>query len=83
MQRDRHGRWMQTKGERTMSIQKAREKRRIFFVGEEQGTWNLSRIASTERREAHMTLENFISVEPAIRPCHEVNPGMACTESDE
>ena len=29
MQRDRHGRWMPTKGERTMNIQKAREERRI------------------------------------------------------
>ena len=30
MQRDRHGRWMPIKGERTMNIQKAREERRSF-----------------------------------------------------
>ena len=32
MQRDRHGRWMPTKGVRTMNIQKAREERRNFYV---------------------------------------------------
>ena len=37
MQRDRHGRWMPTKGERTTNIQKAREERRNFYVGERLG----------------------------------------------
>ena len=44
MQRDRHGRWMPTKGERTMNIQKAREERRSFYVLEskEQGTFSIA-----------------------------------------
>ena len=44
MQRDRHGRWMPTKGERTMNIQKAREERRSFYVGEckEHGTFSIA-----------------------------------------
>ena len=44
MQRDRHGRWMPTKGERTMNIQKAREERRSFYVGEskEHGTFSIT-----------------------------------------
>ena len=33
MERDRHGRWMPTKGGRTMHIQKARQERRNFYVG--------------------------------------------------
>ena len=49
-QRDRHGRWMPIRGERTMNIQKAREERRSFHVGggetklprrRKQGRWNL------------------------------------------
>ena len=44
MQRDRHGRWMPTKGERTMNIQKARGERRSFYVGEskEHGTFSIA-----------------------------------------
>ena len=44
MQRDRHGRWMPTKGERTMNIQKAREERRNFYVGgnQEHGTFSIA-----------------------------------------
>ena len=44
MQRDRHGRWMPTKGERTMNIQKAREEGRSFHVGEskEHGTFSVA-----------------------------------------
>ena len=34
VQRDRHGRWVPIKGERTTNIQKAREERRSFHVGE-------------------------------------------------
>ena len=52
MQRDRHGRWMPTKGERTMNIQKAREERRNFYVGgsQEHGTFS---IASVEESTMH------------------------------
>ena len=44
MQRDRHGRWMPTKGERTMNVQKAREERRNFYVGgsQEHGTFSIA-----------------------------------------
>ena len=44
MQRDRHGRWMPTRGERTMNIQKAREEKRSFYVGEskEHGTFSIA-----------------------------------------
>ena len=44
MQRDRHGRWMPTKGERTMNIQKAREETRNFYVGrsQEHGTFSIA-----------------------------------------
>ena len=44
MQRDRLGRWMPTKGERTMNIQKAREERRNFYVGgsQEHGTFSIA-----------------------------------------
>ena len=43
MQRDRHGRWMPTKGERTMTIEKAGEATRNFYVGEskEHGTFSI------------------------------------------
>ena len=52
MQRDRHGRWMPTEGERTMNIQKAREERRSFYGGEskEHGTFS---IASAEASPLH------------------------------
>ena len=52
MQRDRHGRWMPIRGERTMNIQKAREERRSFNVGEskEHGTFS---IASAEASTFH------------------------------
>ena len=52
MQRDQLGRWMPTKGERTMNIQKAREERRSFYVGEskEHGTFS---IASAEASPLH------------------------------
>ena len=52
MQRDRHGRWMPTKGERTMNIQKAREVRRNYYVGgcQEHGTFS---IASAEASTLH------------------------------
>ena len=51
MQRDRHGRWMPIRGERTMNIQKAREERRSVYVGEskEYGTFSIpSAKASTK-----------------------------------
>ena len=52
MQRDRHGRWMPTKGERTMNIQTAREERRNFYVGGSQEHGNFS-IASAEATTLH------------------------------
>ena len=59
MQRDRHGRWILAKGERTMNIQNAREERRSFYVGrsQEHGTFT---IASPIR--AHC-MENVTSVD--------------------
>ena len=44
MQRDRHGRWMPIKGERTMNVQKTREERRNFHVGgsQEHGTFSIA-----------------------------------------
>ena len=52
MQRDRHGRWMPTKGERTMNIQRAKEEKRNFYAGEskEHGTFS---IASAEASTLH------------------------------
>ena len=52
MQRDRHGRWVPIKGERTTNIQKAREERRSFYVWEskEHGTFP---IASAEASPLH------------------------------
>ena len=61
MQRDRHGRWMPTKGERTMNIQKAREERRSFHVGEskEHGTFSIaSAEASTLHGEFYLSRRN-------------------------
>ena len=52
MQRDRHGRWMPTKGARTMNIQKAREERRNFYVGRSQEHATFS-IASAEASTLH------------------------------
>ena len=54
MQRDRNGRWMPTKGERTMNIQKAREERRNFYVGRSQEHGIFS-IASAEASPLHGT----------------------------
>ena len=53
MHRDRHGRWMPTKRERTMNIQKAREKRRSFSVGEskEYGTFSIASAEARRERE--------------------------------
>ena len=61
MQRDRRGRWMPTKGERTMNIQKAREERRSFYVGEskEHGTFSIaSAEASLLHREFYLSRRN-------------------------
>ena len=61
MQRDRHGRWMPTRGERTMNIQKAREEKRSFYVGEskEHGTFSIaSAEASTLHGEFYLSLRN-------------------------
>ena len=61
MQRDRHGRWMPTKGERTMNIQKAREERRNFHVGgsQEHGTFSIaSAEASTLHGELYLSRRN-------------------------
>ena len=57
MQRDRHGRWMPTKGERTMNIQKAREERRNIYVGrsQEHGTFSIA--------SAEASMDNFTSVD--------------------
>ena len=52
MQRDRHGRWMPIKGERTMNIQKAREEKRSFYVRESKEHGTLS-IASAEASTLH------------------------------
>ena len=52
MQRDRHGRWMPIRGERTMNIQKATEERRSFCVGESKGYGTFS-IASAEPSLLH------------------------------
>ena len=52
MQRDRHGRWMPTKGERTMTIEKVREARRNFYVGRSQEHRTFS-IASAEASTLH------------------------------
>ena len=65
MQRDRHGRWMPTKGERTMNIQKAREERRSFYVGEskEHGTFSIaSAEASTLHGEFFLSRRNAYEV---------------------
>ena len=59
MQRDRHGRWMPTKGERTINIQEAREERRNFNVGrtQEHGTFSIaSAEASTLHGEFYLSL---------------------------
>ena len=61
MQRDRHGRWTPTKGERTMNIQKAREERRNFYVGgsQEHGTFSIaSAEASTLHGEFYLSRRN-------------------------
>ena len=61
MQRDRHGRWMPTKGERTMNIQKAREERRRFYVGEskDHGTFSIaSAEASTQYGKFYFSRRN-------------------------
>ena len=61
MQRDRHGRWMPTKGERTMNIQKVREERRNFNVGrsQEHGTFSIaSAEASTVHGEFYLSRRN-------------------------
>ena len=61
MQRDRHGRQMPTKGERTMNIQKAREERRNFYVGrsQEHGTFSIaSAEASTLHGEFYLSRRN-------------------------
>ena len=44
MQRDRYGRWIPTEEERTMTIEKAREERRNFYVEEskEHGTFSIA-----------------------------------------
>ena len=49
MQRDRHGRWMPTRKERTMNIRKAREERRNFYVGgsQEHGTFSIAPAEAT------------------------------------
>ena len=52
MQRDQHGRWMPTKGEGTMNIQKAREEKRSFYVGERKKHGTFS-IASAEASSLH------------------------------
>ena len=61
MQRDRHGRWMPTKGERTMNIRKAREERRNCYVGgsQEHGTFTIaSAEASTLHGEFYLSRRN-------------------------
>ena len=61
MQRDRHGRWMPTKGERTMTIEKAREARRNFYVREskEHGTFSIaSAVASPLHGEFYLSRRN-------------------------
>ena len=61
MQRDRHGRWMPTKGERTMNIQKARGERRNFYVAgsQEHGTFSIASVeASTLHGEFYLTRRN-------------------------
>ena len=61
MQRDRHGRWMPTKGGRTMNIQKAREERRNLYVGrsQEHGTCSIaSAVASTLHGEFYLSRRN-------------------------
>ena len=52
MQRDHHGRWIPIKGERTITTEKAREVRRIFYVGgsTEQEVFS---IASAEASPSH------------------------------
>ena len=59
MQRDRHGRWMPIKGERKKNIQKPREERRNFYVGErkEHGTQNIV------GRGRARCMDNFIPVD--------------------
>ena len=61
MQRDRHGRWVPIRGERTMNIQKARGERRSFHVGEskENGTFSIaSAEASTLHGEFYLSRRN-------------------------
>ena len=71
MQRDRHGRWIPTKGERTMTIEKAREARRNFYAGESQehGTFSIASAEASplqgefylSRRNAHEVSWNHLS----------------------
>ena len=73
MQRDQHGRWMPTKGERTTNIQKAREVRRNFYVGESKvhGTFSIASAEASvlhgefyfSRRNADEVSWNHLSVE--------------------
>ena len=58
MQGDCHGRWTPTKGERTMTIEKAREARRNFYVGRKAR--NTEYFRSRRLRRAHC-MENYIS----------------------
>ena len=61
MQRDQYGRWMPTKGERTMNIQKAREENRSFYVGDRKkhGTFSIaSAEASLLHREFYLSRRN-------------------------
>ena len=51
-QRDRHGRWISTKVERTMTMEKAREARRNFYVGESKEHCTFS-IASADASPLH------------------------------
>ena len=61
MQRDQYGRWMPTKEERTMNIQKAREEKRSFYVGDRKkhGTFSIaSAEASLLHREFYLSRRN-------------------------
>ena len=61
MQRDKYGRWMPTKEERTMNIQKAREEKRSFDVGDRKkhGTFSIaSAEASLLHREFYLSRRN-------------------------
>ena len=59
MKRDRHGRWVPTRGERTTTLKEAREARRNLYVGVKAGNKRHSRLH--QPRRAHLQGEFYLS----------------------